>query len=99
MRSDSCLLQPLVVLAGDELVGPVVQEEQPMQLAPHLRLERQPHLLLGDQLLGDQHVAVALPRRRRLGERLLVGGLVEDAHLEQTLPRSSADPGRFTATG
>ena len=78
-------LQPLVVLAGGELERAVVEEEQPVQLAAHLRLERQPHLILGAQPLGQEHVAVALPRRRRLGQRPLVGRLVEDPHLEEHL--------------
>ena len=92
-------LQPLVVLAADELVGAVVEEEEPMQLAPHLRLERQPHLVLGAQLLGQQHVAVALSRRRRLGERLLVGRLVEDAHLEQHLAEELRRAGQVHSDG
>ena len=70
-----------------------------MQLAPHLRLERQAHLVLGDQLLRQQHVAVALPRRRRLGERLLVGRLVEDAHLEQHLAEELGRAGQGHGDG
>src|SRR6185369_8962260 len=47
----------------------------------------------------QQHVAVALPGRRRLGERLLVGGLVEDAHLEEHLAEELGRAGQVDRDG
>src|SRR5581483_790660 len=79
------VLPPLLVLHQLEAKIAFAEKEQSMQLAPHLRLERQLELVGIDQLLLEQPIAVALARRRRRVERALVRGVVEDAHLDQHL--------------
>ena len=56
-----------------------------MQLAAHLRLERQAQLILGDEPLVRAAARRSAAPRAAARPATLVGRLVEDPHLEQHL--------------